>query len=130
MNVWMTKCSRQTGCNWCPEPIEKTEHMVVTSYYRGKWLIKKYYHPECWIAQGKEALERRIKVDNRGGVRLHIPPEAKKERRKIAVRRASVIQRIKKAYERNDVDNMIHLGVMLQQLKEEIEPYGGVPKKW
>ncbi len=130
MNVWISKCRKQATCKWCNEIISKDEFIVTISYYRGKWLVKKYFHPNCWIEQGKEAVMKNPKTDNRGKKRMVISDEDRKKRLRILVRRASVIQRLKKAYEDEDTDEMIHLGMLLHKLREEIEPYGGVPKKW
>jgi len=52
----------------------------------------------------------------------------------ILRRRASVTQRIKrevtKPVEEQSIDKIIHLGDLLNKLKEEIELVGGVPKSW
>ncbi len=131
MNVWITICRKQSKCNWCPKPIEKTSFKVVTSYYRGKWLIKKNYHTQCWIDQGVNALSRRPIIENRGTQRMDITDTSRTSRVKILRRRASVIQRIKRAVVKEDnTKEMIHLGSLLHKLKDEIEPYGGIPESW
>ncbi|KKK60501.1 hypothetical protein LCGC14_3023740, partial [marine sediment metagenome] len=126
MNVWMKICRKQSRCNWCPAVIEKTNFMVVTSYYRGRWLIRRNYHCDCWIAQGKDALSKRIVEEKRGKQRMDITDEARSARFKIMARRASVVQRIKRVTgQENNIKDMIHLGAMLHTLKDEIELYGG-----
>jgi len=131
MNVWITICRKQSRCNWCPEPIEKTAYKVVTSYYRGRWLVKKNYHTECWVNQGIEAVSKRGIIESRGMQRMEITDESRIMRVSILRRRASVIQRIKRATTKNDnVKEMIHLGSLLHKLKEEIEPHGGIPDSW
>lgn len=130
MNVWMKICRKQSSCRWCPEVIEKKTYMVVTQYYRGKWKIRKNYHPDCWIAQGIAALEKKSFVESRGKQRLDITDEQRGKRFRVLARRASVLQRIRKASEEENIEDMIHLGAMLHSLREEIEPYGGAPESW
>ena len=130
MNVWIKACRKQATCKWCRKPIENKTYMVVTQHYRGKWKIRRNWHPDCWIEQGIVALEKKVFVENRGRIKLSLTDEQRKKRFKIMARRASVLQRIKKEVDTGNIENMIHLGMMLNKLKDEIEPYGGVPKTW
>lgn len=60
--------------------------------------------------------------------------ECRLARHKILLRRAAVIQRLNKEAKNNTlfehVDNVIHLGAMLESLKQEISQFGGAPKGW
>jgi hypothetical protein len=104
--------------------------MVIGQYYRGKWRIRIKWHPDCWIEQGIEALSKTPVIENRGRQRMSLSDEDREKRLKILRRRASVLQRIKKEMENNNVDKQIKLGCMLGKLREEIEPYGGIPESW
>ena len=126
----MKACRKQATCAWCREFIENRTYMVVGQYLRGKWKLRRNWHPDCWIEQAVKALEKRIVVERRGKKRLNLTDEDKKKRFKILARRASVLQRIKKASNNGNVEKMIHLGMLLNKLKDEIELVGGVPKTW
>lgn len=144
MNVWMKKCRKQATCKYCPNPIVKGEYMVVCKYYRRtrresggeaqKWKFFMRFHPQCWIDQAIAALEKRGIVETRGRKKLEMSDEVRGARLKIMMRRASIVQRIRreltKPAEEQDMDRVIHLGGMLNKLKEEIEPLGGEPKAW
>src|SRR4030042_5036118 len=109
MIIYMKACRKKATCYWCKEPIENKTYMVVGQYYKGKWRIKRNWHPDCWIEQGIDALEHYKTVEKRGGKKLALADEDKKKRFKILARRASVLQRLKKASDTNDVGKMIHL---------------------
>lgn len=142
MNVWIRKTRRQGTCQYCSQPILKDEYQVVTQWYvklrSGRtWQKRRIYHPQCWIDQAVAEIERRPVVETRGGwgsSRIKLADDVKAARTKILMRRASVLQRIKvevsKPTEEQSVDKIIHLGDLLNKLKEEIEEYGGVPKSW
>ena len=91
------------------------------------------FHPQCWIDRAIAELESRAVVETRGRKKLEMTDATKDARTAILRRRASVIQRIKREVESPDgqnVDKIIHLGELLNKLKEEIEPLGGVPESW
>lgn len=126
-SVWVKACTKTAKCQWCAEPIANNTYMVVVMFLRGKWRIKRYYHPDCWIQQAIAALEKRGKVENRGRKKLPLPDEVRAKRGKILSRRASVVQRIRAT---TDAGKLVHLGIMLEKLKEEIECVGGAPTSW
>lgn len=92
------------------------------------------FHPQCWIDQAVANLAKREVVETRGRKRLVMTDDIRAARQKILVRRASVTQRIRAEVEKpgelQSIDRIIHLGELLNNLKEEIEPLGGVPKSW
>lgn len=93
--------------------------------YQPRW------HPQCWIEQGQNAVDKIQVVEKRGKIGLPMMDEEKKKRFRILARRAAVIQRIRKEIEGGaDVDKMVHLGGLLNKLKEEIGLLGGVPESW
>ncbi len=143
MNVWMKVCRKQAKCKYCPEPILNGEYMVVCKYYKNtknsegvsqKWHFIFHFHPQCWIDQAIAALKARVIVETRGRKKIGMTDTVRGARLKIMMRRASVTQRIKKEVsmspDEQNIDRIIHLGSLLNKLREEIEPYGGVPESW
>lgn len=130
MNVWMRKCRKQAVCRYCKQPILNKDFMVVGQHRKGKWRFNRYWHPECWIIQAKQKVEGKEYQETRGCKKMEIGEEDRKKRFKILARRASVLQRIKIAVGKEDYVNIVHLGEMLEKLREEIEPLGGIPAAW
>lgn len=143
MNVWIKKCRKRAKCNHCPKEITKGSYMVVCRYYKKtknksgveqRWKFELRFHPQCWIDQGIASLEAKPFVETRGRKRAEMTDDVRAARLKVMRRRASVTQRIKrevsKAIEGQSVDKVIHLGSLLNKLKEEIEPLGGIPPSW
>ena len=140
MNVWIRRTRKKTVCAHCGKSILNGEYQVVCQWYmklksNRTWQKRKSFHPQCWIEQGIAEVEKRPVVETRGwGSRPRVPDADKPARFAILRRRASVVQRIKKEVEKpdeeKDIDRIIHLGELLNKLKDEIEPLGGVPKSW
>jgi hypothetical protein len=145
MNIWLTKCRKQASCRHCPNPILNGEYMVVGEYYKStrtekggkavRWRRRLHWHPQCWIDQAIAALKNRgDATETRGRKKLALPEHKSTARIKILRRRAAVMQRLKievsKPTEEQSTDRIIHLGGLLNKLKEEIESFGGVPKSW
>lgn len=143
MNVWLKKCRKRAKCNHCPEDITKGSYMVVCRFYKKtknksgveqRWQFNLKFHPQCWIDQAVASIEARPVVETRGRKKVEMADDVRAARLKILMRRASVTQRIKrevsKPVEEQKVDKVIHLGSLLNKLKEEIEPLGGVPQSW
>ena len=144
MYVWMRKCRRQASCRHCPKPILNGEYMVICRYYKRtrredggnnqNWSFTIHFHPQCWIDQAIAALEEKPIVETRGKKKLSMTDDMREARFAVLRRRGSVLQRIRreieKSAEEQNTDRIIHLGGLLNQLKEEIEPLGGVPESW
>ena len=144
MNVWMKVCRKQAACNFCPKPILNGEYMVVCKYYRKtrreaggesqKWTFFLRFHPQCWIDQAVARLKERVVVETRGRKKIPMTDSVRAARWKIMMRRAAVTQRIRREVEKpaeeQSIERIIHLGSMLNSLKEEIEVVGGVPESW
>jgi len=93
----------------------------------GKWTLNFYWHPNCWVEQGIAEMEKRPVIESRGRKSLPITNEQQEKRLGVLKRRGSVIQRLKRE---TDPVKTLHLGEMLEDLKEEIKPLGGVPIGW
>jgi hypothetical protein len=128
MDIWITRCRKKAKCRYCGQPIVKDNPMVKGKLWkRDHWPISLYWHPNCYIEQGIAEMEKRTIIETRGRRPLPIDDDAREKRTNILKRRASVIQRLKKE---TDHERILHLVEMLDNLKEEIKPLGGVPKGW
>jgi len=136
MNVWIRKTRKKGTCVYCEKPIVNGEYQVVCQHYMklktGKtWWYRRSFHIQCWIDQGIAAIESKPVVETRGRKRAIITDPDRVKRTSILRRRASVVQRLKKEMnDGQDVDRLIHLGEMLNNLKDEIELVGGAPESW
>ena len=141
-SVWIRRTTRYAKCAHCDKNIPKHDYMVVSQFYKDRkpssdgsrrawWTIKRF-HPQCWIDQGIAAIEKIPVIESRGRKMIAMTDSCRAERFKIMQRRASIIQRIKRATAKDilDIDKIIHLGSMMDELKTQIEEYGGVPKSW
>ena len=132
-NVSIAWCHRTAQCKWCENQIEASTPMVSVFFWnkgneanRG-WNSKYYYHPNCWVAQGLDYLERNPYVPGPGRKRVEMEPEKKAIRLKILRRKASLEQR-----RRNTEDPLMlaHIETQIAGLFEEIIEVGGIPKSW
>ena len=97
------------------------------------WTKRMIFHaePNCWLERAIAELESRPVVETRGRKTLSLSDPVKEARNKILRRRASVIQRLdREIEERMRPAKILHLTEMLESLKVEIEPHGGVPESW
>jgi len=113
--------------------------MVVVKLFKRRkgqpFTIITRYHTHCWIEQGIKSIESKPVVKSRRGrARLSLPDNAKKARVKILARRAAVMQRIREEADtppdQRSIEKIIRLGVLLSNLRADIECYGGAPKSW
>jgi len=143
MNVSIVHCRRKCKCAYCPEEITVGQPMVVgiityglSKNYKTKWKKVLHWHPKCWLEQGLARLEREPYISNKPGrPKRDLDPVTKQLRLSALMRRASIIQRIRKLTESGNmdlktIDKIVHLGEMLDKIKEEMVNLGGVPSKW
>lgn len=99
-----------------------------------RWIRYLRFHPQCWIDQAVEKLEKQPKLETRGAKKSALSDSDRAARFKIMARRASTTQRIRaevsRPKEKQSIDAVIHLGDILNRLRDEIEPFGGAPKNW
>jgi len=144
-NVTITWCRRKAKCRWCEQPIEIATPMVRVFFWNKgniesrKWNSQNCYHPECWIKQGLEYLEKNPfvyhKTDNTRQTKVNNSPlsEEDKRNRYLLVRRFNELAQrknnIKTPYpdclpiEANIIKNMTNIMM-------EVAVLGGVPKSW
>jgi len=96
-----------------------------------RWNTKRFYHPQCWVAQGLDYLERNPYVPQH---RVKKPTLCEEDRKK----RYLLVRRFHKALQmrkncNNYPDNILTEIRLTQQMVEimlEVVTLGGVPKGW
>jgi len=136
-NVTIAWSNRIAQCEWCPESIVAGTPLVTVFFWnKGSpehkgFNVKKYYHPNCWVAQGLDYLERNPYVPYIRKKKMELTPEQSKQRYSILRRKAAIDQRIRDASNRPDVLLIeARLNIKITELMLEIAPIGGIPKKW
>ena len=135
-NVTMTHCQHKAQCEWCPETIECGTPIVTVFFWnRGTpdhkgFNIKKYYHPNCWVAQGLDYLKMNPYVPYIRKKKLELTPAQSKQRYSVLRRKAAIDQRKRKLDGTNNVVAEAILNTKIAELMIEIAPIGGIPKKW
>lgn len=139
MQVEVKVCRMRCKCKFCPEMIETGEVMVNTTWTKkwpdGKmWIGRYHHHIKCWAEEQEIRARSRPVVETRGRNPSSLDPKTKSLREAVMRRRGAVIQRLKGEMSRPEseisFEHVSHLGDMLEKLKLEIEPLGGVPKSW
>ena len=136
-NVTMTWCQRRAKCEWCPGYIEAGKPLVTVFFWNKggpdhKGLnVKKYYHPNCWVAQGLDYLERNPYVPYIRKRKLELTPEQSKQRYTILRRKAAIDQRKRSmALLPYSAITIANLNKKIAELMLEIAPIGGIPIRW
>ena len=135
-NVTMTWCQHKAKCTECPGTIETGTPMVTVFFWnRGTeehkgYNVKKYYHPNCWIAQGLDYLKKNPYIPYIRKKRLELTPEQSKQRYILLNRKAAIDQRIRSLEETPDRIAGARLNMEIAKLMVEIAPIGGIPQRW
>lgn len=149
MDIWIKRCNKEAMCVYCRKPITKGSMMVVGKLWLGRDKVTKelkprrfikmlYWHAEnsegrhCWEEQGINHAKSVPVVETRGRKKLPLPPEQAVLRRKLLIRRGSILQSINHELESDciNTDRLIHLGHRLEDLKTQISLCGGIPPGW
>lgn len=150
MDIWVGRCNKSCNCIHCGELIELGEPEVFGKLWMRftnegakprTWVRKFHWHAKrkrdgqcCWLVQALEAFGKQKHVETRGRKKILLPKKKREARLRILRRRAKVMQQLRveveKAPDVRDMEEMIRLGGILEELKQEIAPVGGVPKSW
>ena len=143
MEIWISHCKRQAKCRYCSEAILKGTPIVFGREWRSyekdgstrQWVRRFYWHPNCWLEEALAQLDKLPEAtDSMGRKPLTLSAEDKQKRFAILRKRARIAQRLHEELEVEDwqsnIDRIIALGNQVEQLKEEIEPLGGIPRSW
>lgn len=148
MNIWLKICKKVVRCHYCLEDITTKEYMVFGVWREkgtdgnSKGYTRRYHwHAKrprdgqcCWLVQSLERLEREPQVERRGRKKLLLPQEDREKRLCILRQRARLKQKIKLLFlsetDERDIEQIISVGRKLEELRQRIEPLGGIPKSW
>ena len=133
MNVWMSWCRKRTECRYCNQLIDTATPVVVCRSWANGKKHELRYHPQCWLDNGIDYLRQNpYTAMPRGRKKLTMSEDDTKTRRTLLVRHAAVVQRISRVKAKYP-DRLLPIARLEKRMKElakEIEPFGGVPKKW
>lgn len=134
LDVWVTHAKRDANCGFCPEKVVMGSPELVTRSRRrmgGRTFTRvKMYHPECWMAQGMQYLDTHPYVPKLGRPRLNLSLEDRAARKKLLMQHGQYLYRYRKYMEEGRVVPAVEQYLKAVQLREEIEPLGGVPRSW
>lgn len=112
--------------------------MVKTKWWKkGCRVVQKCYHPECWLKQGYDYLNSNpyiYKYRKCGRKSLKLTDEQRVIRKRLLVKMAKLNQRLAECSKLEDSDSKLvkvsQIMIKKEELRKEIEKYGGVPKSW
>jgi len=137
-NVTMRWCRKQATCRWCNKPIEiGTPIVAVLFWNKGnpdsrRWNVQICYHPQCWVDQGLDYLNRNPFVPHRRGVKSKLSEEDRKKRY-LLVRRFHALEQRKKNSKLDYPDNLLMDSRLTKQMTDimlDMVKVGGIPKSW
>jgi len=137
-NVTMRWCRKQATCRWCNKPIEiGTPIVAVLFWNKGnpdsrRWNVQICYHPQCWVDQGLDYLNRNPFVPHRRGVKSKLSEEDRKKRY-LLVRRFHALEQRKKNSKLDYPDNLLMDSRLTKQMTDimlDMAKVGGIPKSW
>ena len=138
-NVTMRWCQKSAECKYdgCREQIEPGEAMVAVFFWNKggdnrRWNVQRCYHPECWVKQGMEYLRMNPYVPKRstGRKKLELDETDRRTRFLITRRYHALKQRLGKLDNGSEPLKSLRIESQIMELILEIQPVGGVPKKW
>ena len=135
-NVTMVWCQKKATCRWCEQPIEVATPMVRVFFWNKgqednrRWNVQHCYHPECWIKQGLDYLNKNPYVPKNKRIML-----SKEDARKrfLLVRKFHALVQRKDNIKSEYPDNILTEARITNQMVEimlEMALLGGVPKSW
>ena len=138
-NVTMRWAQNQATCQWCEQVVERGSAMVVVFFWNKgangrRWNVHQRYHPECWLAQGYDYLEKNPYSpyihSGRQVVKARRTEEERKQRYLITRRFHSLVQRRSNLGDGSKPLIALKLECQMADLMLEMQKLGGVPRKW
>lgn len=134
-NVTMRWCQNQATCKWCEGLIEPSQAMVVVFFWNKgadgrRWNVQYCYHPDCWLKQGYDYLERNPYFPHDRGRRREFTEEQRRQRYLVTRRFHSLVQRRKNLSNGSATLTVCKLECQMADLMLEMRRLGGVPKGW
>ena len=142
-NVCFQWCKKSSECPECKQLIEVATPCIMVFYWnkgnedKRSYNVKKFYHPNCWIAQGMVYLMMNpYNPGEQRGPRVELTPEDRRKRQ-LLLRRYGTLQYRKRQYGNNPTIGLLektlielHLDAMIASVILEISQVGGIPKRW
>lgn len=134
-NVTMRWCRHKATCKWCEKDIKASTPVVAVMFWNKgnpdsrRWNTYQKYHPQCWVEQGMDYLNRNPYVQPMG----RKPKLCKEDSRKrfLLVRRFHALEQ--RRHNNKFPDNVladIRLFEQMVNIMVEVAMLGGVPKGW
>lgn len=139
-NVYFSWCTREANCPWCKQLIPvATESVVVFFWNKGvegnrKFNVKRHYHPDCWVASGRDYLKMNpySSPGKRGRPKTELAP-IDKDRRLTLLRKKAMLEQQKKRLTTPYPDRLVlenNIDEQIASVMFEITKCGGIPKSW
>jgi len=150
MDIRLAICRKTARCSYCLQDITIGEPVVRGRSWRKRsesegsirrWIMNFRWHGKrasdgqcCWLAQELDRLSTVTYVETRGRKKIILPKEQRERRLHLLRKRARQVQRLKHLLMiptgQRDIDDVIKIGMAMEEIKEEIVDFGGVPKSW
>ena len=141
-NVVMNWCRKEARCHWDSCKLGGTiaiaQPMVMVMFWnKGKensrrWNTKYYYHPQCWVEQGLDYLNRNPYVSYIRGRKCTLSKEDGRKRFLLVRRFNRLVQRKATITQDYPESSLIEANLTKQMLDImlDVAVLGGVPKNW
>ncbi len=139
-NVYFAWNKRIASCAYgCGKDILVKEPVVIVFFWRrggddhAKFNIKKYYHPQCWIAQGMDYLGTHpYQAEGERGPKITLS-QADHRKRFLLLRRKGALEQRRRNVKCQDAQRALvlaRLDAAIAACMLEIAEVGGIPKRW
>ena len=137
-SVMMRWGRKQAQCKWCEQAVEVGNPIVSVVFWnkgnedKRSWNKYLYYHPQCWVDQGLDYLNRNPYVPHVRGRKATLSKEDRRKRFLLVRRFNALVQRkgkIKAPYP----DHLLIEERITKQMLDiimDVTNLGGVPKSW
>ena len=137
-NVIMRWCIKPATCKWCEKGIDNRQAMVVVMFWnkgnaqhRG-WNVQQYYHPDCWVKQGLDYLDRNPYSAPGRGRKAKLSPTDTRQRY-LLVRRFHALEQRRRHLTTTYPDRLLieqHIEEQILGIVMDMSKVGGVPPTW
>lgn len=137
-NVTMRWCAKKSTCKWCGLSIEKGTPVISIFFWNKgnpdsrKWNTNYSYHPQCYIDQGMDYLNRNPYVSSYKG-RRPVLSEEDRRKRFLLIRKFHALDQRRRNCNHSFPDSIltdIRLTEQMVEIMLELATVGGVPEAW
>ena len=136
--VMMRWCRKSAHCRWCEKDVEVGTPLVAVVFWNKgnensrRWNVYLYYHPQCWVEQGLDYLNRNPFVPHVRGRKATLSEEDRRKRF-LLVRRFHALGQRKNNIKAEFPDHLLREERLTKQMPDiilDVTNLGGVPKSW